>query len=100
LDQGYDAVKSFITENLLSRLDYIIQERLYVDPKSEFQELIQEHEGVTPCYKVISEEGPDHNKKFLVGVFVSDTKWGEGTGASKQSAQQAAAIAAVKKFKK
>lgn len=100
LDQGYDAVKAFITRNLLKRLDYIIKERLYVDPKSEFQELVQEHEGITPRYDVISEEGPDHNKKFLVGVFVGDTKWGEGAGASKQTAQQAAAINAVKKFKK
>jgi len=100
LDQGYDAARDFITKNLLTRLDYIIKERLYVDPKSEFQELAQEHEGVTPRYEVISEEGPDHNKKFLVGVFVGDTKWGEGAGSSKQAAQQAAAIAAVKKFKK
>jgi len=100
LDQGYDAAKKFISTNLLIRLDNIISERLYVDPKSEFQELVQEHEGVTPRYEVISEEGPDHNKKFLVGVFAGDTKWGEGTGASKQTAQQAAALEAVKKFKK
>jgi len=100
LDQGYDAAKKFITDNLLSRLDYIIKEKLYIDPKSEFQELVQEHEGVTPRYEVISEEGPDHNKKFLVGVFAGDVKWGEGTGSSKQAAQQAAAISAVKKFKK
>lgn len=100
LDQGYDAARDFIAKHLLGRLDYIIKERLYVDPKSEFQELIQEHEGVTPRYEVISEEGPDHNKKFLVGVFVGDTKWGEGSGSSKQLAQQAAAVSAVKKFKK
>lgn len=100
LDQGYDAAKEFIAKNLLTRLDHIIKEKLYIDPKSEFQELAQEHEGVTPRYDVLSEEGPDHNKKFLVGVFVGETKWGEGTGSSKQAAQQAAATSAVKKFKK
>lgn len=100
LDQGYDAARDFIAKNLLTRLDYIIEEKLYIDPKSEFQELAQEREGQTPRYEVISEEGPDHNKKFLVGVFVGETKWGEGAGSSKQAAQQAAAICAVKKFKK
>lgn len=100
LDLGYDAARDFITKNLLGRLDYILKEKLYIDPKSEFQELVQEHEGVTPRYEVLSEEGPDHNKKFLVGVFAGETKWGEGTGPSKQAAQQAAAISAVKKFKK
>lgn len=99
LDQGFEAVRDFITKNLLGRLDYIIEEKLYIDPKSEFQELAQEREGITPRYEVISEEGPDHDKKFLVGVFVGETKWGEGTGSSKQAAQQAAAISAVKKFK-
>jgi ribonuclease-3 len=100
LDQGYTAAKEFITAHLLKRLDYIIKEKLYIDPKSEFQELVQEHEGVTPRYEVVSEEGPDHNKKFVVGVFAGDVKWGEGSGMSKQAAQQAAAINAVKKFKK
>lgn len=100
LDQGYNAARDFIAKNLLTRLDYIIEEKLYIDPKSEFQELAQEREGQTPRYEVISEEGPDHNKKFLVGVFVGETKWGEGAGSSKQAAQQAAAICAVKKFKK
>jgi len=100
LDQGYEAARDFIAKNLLTRLDHILKEKLYIDPKSEFQEMAQEHEGITPRYDVISEEGPDHNKKFLVGVFVGDTKWGEGAGSSKQIAQQAAAANAVKKFKK
>ena len=100
MDQGYEAARDFITKNLLTRLDYIIKEKLYIDPKSEFQELVQEHDGITPRYEVLREEGPDHNKKFLVGVFVGETKWGEGTGASKQAAQQAAAVNAVKKYKK
>lgn len=100
LDQGYEAARDFIAKNLLTRLDHILEEKLYIDPKSEFQEMAQEHEGITPRYDVISEEGPDHNKKFLVGVFVGETKWGEGTGSSKQIAQQVAAANAVKKFKK
>ena len=100
LDQGFEAARDFIAENLLIRLDNILKERLYIDPKSEFQEMAQEKDGITPRYEVITEEGPDHNKKFVIGVYVGDKLWGDGSGNSKQAAQQSAAQDAIKKYQR
>ena len=71
-----------------------------MDPKSHLQEKIQSDEGLTPQYKIISEEGPDHDKIFTVGVFVGDKLRGKGVGPSKQAAQQKAAESALAKYKK
>jgi ribonuclease-3 len=100
LDQGYESARKFISQNVLSKLDHILEARLYVDPKSEFQEMAQEKDGLTPRYEVMAEEGPDHNKKFVIGVYVGETLWGQGSGTSKQTAQQEAAADAVKKYQK
>ncbi len=94
-DQGLEAAKKFITERVLSELPRVLKERLYIDPKSRFQEAAQEHMGVTPSYKVLSEEGPDHAKEFDVGVFLGKEKVASGKGTSKQEAQVAAAEAAI-----
>ncbi|HTK60593.1 MAG TPA: ribonuclease III, partial [Candidatus Baltobacteraceae bacterium] len=60
LDQGMDVVRDFIGRYVLSKLEYILEHKLYVDPKSRFQEAAQESSGVTPSYRVLSETGPDH----------------------------------------
>lgn len=98
-DQGYDVAKKFITENLIIELPRIIEEKLYIDPKSNFQELAQEKEGITPRYEVVEEAGPDHAKVFTIAVKVGEKEWGRGAGPSKQLAQQDAAKAALKKYK-
>lgn len=95
IDQGWDASKKFIEERVLSQLDHVLKNQLYIDPKSRFQEAAQEHEGVTPSYKVLSETGPDHAKEFIVGVFLGKVQVATGTGTSKQEAQVSAAQAAV-----
>ena len=64
------------------------------------QEISQAKDGFTPIYKVIKEDGPDHEKIFTLGVFVGDKKMGEGEGPSKQIAQQEAAREAIRKYKK
>jgi len=94
-DGGWDAAKVFITDRVLSQLPRILKERLYIDPKSRFQEAAQEHMGITPSYKVLSEEGPDHAKEFDVGVFLGKDKVASGKGTSKQEAQVAAAEAGI-----
>lgn len=99
-DQGYDVAKKFIQDNLITNLARIIEEKLYIDPKSNFQELAQEKEGITPRYEVMEESGPDHAKVFTVAVKVGDTEWGRGTGPSKQLAQQEAAKNALSKYKR
>lgn len=100
LDQGYDAAKGFINRFLITKLPKIIKDKSYIDSKSLFQELVQEEESVTPTYEVVEEQGPDHDKIFTVAVFVGDTKWGVGTGTSKQLAQLAAAKEGLEKYKK
>lgn len=97
LDAGWDAAKVFITKNVLVELPRILNEQLYVDPKSRFQEAAQEKLGVTPTYKVLSEIGPDHAKVFEVGVYVNKDLVATGSGSSKQEAQVAAAAEALKK---
>lgn len=95
LDQDYQPVKEFLARALLPRLDEVVSKRLYKDPKSLFQEEAQERAGVTPTYEVIREWGPDHDKHFVMGVYLDDKLIAEGEGPSKQSAQEAAARAAL-----
>jgi len=97
LDQGIEAVRVFIKRELLSKLDYIIEHKLYLDPKSKFQEIAQEQFTITPVYKVLEESGPDHAKWFKVGVYLGDEFVASGEGSSKQEAQVEAAENALKK---
>ena len=97
LDQGYDEAARFIEETLISTFDGILKTGSWQDPKSRYQEVVQSEEGFTPQYKVLSEEGPDHDKVFKVGVFVDGELRAQGQGPSKQSAQVAAAEKALTK---
>lgn len=99
LDQGWDVSKTFLEKNILSQLNEILANKSYLDPKSKFQEAAQEKYGVTPVYKVTSETGPDHNRNFVIGVYVKKELIAKGTGTSKQEAQMSAAEAALKKKK-
>ncbi len=99
LDQGYEAAKKFIHATVLVTFDEILKSGSWQDPKSTLQELVQSKVGHTPQYKVISEEGPDHDKVFTVGVYVDGALQGRGTGSSKQAAQVSAAAAALKNYK-
>ena len=77
------------------RLPVLAGQRLWQDAKSRFQELAQEHVSVTPTYTTIDQHGPDHDRVFTVGVYLRDEKVAEGSGRSKQEAEQAAAEAAT-----
>lgn len=95
LDQGYEATKQIVNQWVLPHLDEVIEKKLYRDPKSELQELVQEKERITPVYKVLSEEGPDHAKVFKVGVFIGSRMEAEAEGTSKQEAEVNAALKAL-----
>ncbi len=95
LDQGYAEAKKFIKENILSRLEEVIKSKAYIDPKSNFQEEAQARVGITPNYRVLSESGPDHDKHFVVGVYLGDEEVAQGEGSSKQEAQRNAARAGL-----
>ncbi|MDP2812481.1 MAG: ribonuclease III [bacterium] len=99
LDQGFRVAEKFVKEKLIIQLGRIIQEKSYIDAKSRFQERAQEVLSVTPHYKVLSESGPDHNKKFVIGVFLEKDMVAKGEGYSKQEAQIDAAANALKKKK-
>ena len=100
LDQGYDTAKDFIDKHILSKIDTIIEEGTWRDPKSYVQELSQKVKGVTPTYRTLREEGPDHDKHFVVGMYIDGVMFASGEGHSKQDAQTEAAKVAVKKFRK
>jgi len=97
LDQGYEVSREFIATALFDRLHDIVEKKLYKDAKSWLQELVQEHEKITPVYKVISEVGPDHDRIFEIGVYFEDTLEAVGKGTSKQEAEQDAARNAIEK---
>lgn len=95
LDRGYDAAKQFVAEQLFKKTEEIVEKRLWQDSKSRFQELAQEHANVTPSYRVLSQEGPDHDRVFTIGVFLGDEQIAEGSGNAKQEAEQQAAERAI-----
>ncbi|MEK7508605.1 MAG: ribonuclease III [Patescibacteria group bacterium] len=96
LDRGYTEAANFIHRFLIIHLSTILENQLYIDPKSRFQEAAQEEAGVTPTYRVINETGPDHNKQFVVAVFLEKEEIARGEGSSKQEAQTQAAKEALK----
>lgn len=95
IDQGYQTSVEFLKKHLINHLQSIIDQKLFLDPKSHLQELSQEQLGVTPAYKVLEEHGPDHAKSFTVACFVNERLIGEGSGSSKQAAESAAASSAL-----
>jgi len=97
LDQGFEAAEKFIAEYLYPLIEKIVEEKLWLDAKSHFQEKAQEHEGVTPQYKTMEEVGPDHDKNFKVGVYLGNQLVSGGEGRSKQEAEQEAARRALEK---
>lgn len=97
LDQGYEQAEAFVARTLYPKIDSIIENRAYQDAKSRFQEVAQDKKGITPAYRTLSEDGPDHDKKFTVGAFLGEEKIAEGEGKSKQEAEQAAAQASLDK---
>lgn len=91
LEHGYEKTFGFLEKTLFGKIEEVIEKKLWIDAKSLFQEKAQEIESVTPSYKVLSESGPDHEKVFVMGVFLGNELVAEGKGASKQEAEQDAA---------
>ena len=97
LDQGFDKAQAFIEKFLFSKLDQILEEGSWIDSKSKLQEIIQDKLSITPSYETINESGPDHNKTFTAKVTYGKNSSAEGSGKSKQEAEQKAAMEALKK---
>jgi len=99
LDGGYRAAEECVRVLVFPHLDEILEKKLYRDPKSLLQEVIQERKKITPTYRVLDERGPDHQKEFVLGVFFGDEEVARGTGTSKQEAELKAADAALELLK-
>ncbi len=95
LDRGFGAVSKFVDEFLMDKTEGIIRSKSYKDPKSALQELIQDKFRETPTYEVLSEEGPAHDRTFVIGVRFGGKVMAEGKGNSKQEAETAAARKAL-----
>jgi ribonuclease III len=98
LERGFEDARDFIHKHIIVKLEGILESGSWRDPKSYLQEISQRVDSQTPVYKVLCEEGPDHDKVFTLGVFVGGKMMGRGTGPSKQVAQQQAARAAIDKY--
>lgn len=91
IDQGIEAARKFIEDNIISRAEKIIESQGLKDPKSALQEKIQENLRESPVYNVIQEDGPDHDKSYTIGVYIGEKLLAEGVGKSKQEAEKSAA---------
>jgi ribonuclease III len=97
LDSGYRATFNIIEQNFVPILDQVQSASDSYDYKSRLQEWVQEKHGVIPNYKVVNEEGPDHDKTFWVSVNVFGIE-AQGTGKNKKAAEQDAARKALEQL--
>lgn len=98
LEKGLASVQKLVENFILEYLDEIVKRGLYKDPKSLLQEIFQDKFKTLPKYVVLKEEGPAHQKKFLVGLFLEDKLMSVGEGSNKQEAELRAAAKALKKI--
>ena len=98
LERGYEDAEKFIKKHIVAKLEGILKEGTWRDPKSHLQEVMQRVDGVTPRYVVLEEVGPDHDKVFTLGVYAADKLVSKGVGPSKQAAQQEAARRALQTY--
>ncbi len=95
LDQGIETVQRFLMPRIEPLARNIVSNKLFKDQKSLFQEQAQAHVGITPSYRLVSQEGPSHNREFTVEVLLGDQVAGMGQGRNKQAAEQEAARSAL-----
>ena len=95
LDGGIQPVRELIVRVLLSQAPAAEERRDY---KTTLQEVVQRRSGQVLTYHMLSQSGPDHNKKFLFEVCLNDESVGRGEGRSKKEAEQAAARDALEKM--
>lgn len=100
LDSGMESCVQFVTRTLIPKIDNIVENNLFIDPKTQAQEIIQSKYKTTPTYEIVKEEGPDHDKKFTVALLINKKEKAQGQGTSKQKAEESAALAAIEIIEK
>ena len=98
VDLGLDAATQVVFENLLPGFKKELQSGPPKDAKSLLQEVVQEKTKQSPHYKILQTRGTDHAKEYIVGVYVRGKQTGQGSGASKQAAEEVAAREALKQL--
>jgi len=91
LDGGIAEARRFILRHLASHIQLATEEAHSQNFKSILQQHAQRELGLTPTYRVVHEQGPDHIKSFTVVAIIGSTEYGKGSGASKKEAEQRAA---------
>ncbi|KNY26034.1 ribonuclease III [Pseudobacteroides cellulosolvens] len=95
LDGGMKNVKAFV----LQQMDHLIKDAvlgiIFLDYKTQFQEIVQKDGEKKIIYEILEENGPDHDKEFVAQVKIMNKVVGKGKGKSKKEAEQAAAKAAL-----
>ncbi|MDO4649814.1 MAG: ribonuclease III [Eubacteriales bacterium] len=97
LDGGFECARTFILNYILNDME---NKQLFFDSKTILQELVQGRGSQLVEYKLLCEEGPDHNKRFTIGVSVNGEELGRGVGHTKKAAEQQAAYQAIQELKK
>lgn len=92
LDGGFTNAKEFIIRFVLNDID---KKKLFYDSKTILQEIVQGMQNKVLCYRLISEYGPDHNKRFTVEAMLGERKLSLGEGRTKKAAEQQAAYRAI-----
>ena len=96
LDGGFTNAKEFIHRFILSDLE---NKKLFFDSKTILQEIVQAKMAQEISYRLVKEEGPDHDKAFYVEVWIGRKCYGAGKGRTKKGAEQEAAYQAILKLK-
>ena len=97
LDGGFTSAKEFIHRFVLTDLE---DKKLFYDSKTILQEMVQAKKAGIITYRLVKEEGPDHNKSFYVEVLIGDRVSGKGVGRTKKAAEQQAAYEAILSLRK
>ncbi len=92
LDGGFANAKDFVMKFILNDLD---SKKLFYDSKTILQEIVQKEFADPLSYELVSEEGPDHDKRFCVRTFIGTVPYGDGVGHTKKAAQQVAAYKTI-----
>lgn len=100
LDKGLEFTRQFVHQLIEPALQEILASDADKDPKSQLQEIAQSFYQLTPTYRTVQEEGPDHAKEFTVEAMIGSKSYGYGKGFSKQMAAQAAAQQALERLEK
>lgn len=98
MDGGIEKARDFIAATILANQNEFVGSQGLKDTKSMLQEFMQEKYKVSPDYRVLDEQGPDHDKVYTSGVFLNGELVANGTGRSKQEAEKDAAQRALQKL--